>query len=78
MNLTLATAVPRATISFPWNIGGVLYLIYLLLEDPCTVGAALRGPALGRFSKYRVGDSRIIWEIQDKQLVVWVVRIGHR
>ena len=48
------------------------------LDDPRTVGAALRGPELGRFWKYRVGDFRIICEIKDDRLVVLVVRIGHR
>jgi mRNA interferase RelE/StbE len=47
-----------------------------LLDDPRELGAALRSTeALWR---YRVGDWRIIVEIQDRQLVVLVVEIGHR
>jgi mRNA interferase RelE/StbE len=28
--------------------------------------------------RYCVGDYRLICEIQDQQLVVWVVQLGHR
>jgi mRNA interferase RelE/StbE len=33
---------------------------------------------LGTFWRYRVGDYRIICEIQDDKLCVLVVEIGHR
>ena len=46
-------------------------------EDPRQVGKALSGP-LGDLWRYRVGDYRIICEIQDAALVVLVVRVGHR
>jgi mRNA interferase RelE/StbE len=48
------------------------------LDDPRTIGEALRGSKLGEFWKYRVGDYRIIAEIQDKLLIVYVVEIGNR
>jgi mRNA interferase RelE/StbE len=48
------------------------------LEDPRTLGEALKGPRLGAFWKYRVGDFRIICAIEDGRLTVLVVRIGHR
>ena len=48
------------------------------LDDPRSVGEALRGPVLGRFWKYRVGDHRIVAEIRDDVLVILVVRIGDR
>jgi mRNA interferase RelE/StbE len=48
------------------------------LDDPRSIGEALRGDALGRFWKYRVGDYRIIASIEDARLVVLVLRIGHR
>jgi mRNA interferase RelE/StbE len=48
------------------------------LADPRTIGEALRGSRLGEFWKYRVGDYRIIAEIQDKLLIVYVVEIGNR
>ncbi len=48
------------------------------LEDPRSIGEALHGEMLGRFWKYRVGDYRIICDIQDKVIKILVVRIGHR
>ena len=48
------------------------------LDDPRGIGEALRGPVLGRFWKYRVGDHRVIVEIRDDVLLILVVRIGHR
>lgn len=48
------------------------------LDDPRSLGAALRGDDLGRFWKYRVGDYRIIAEIVDREIRIVVVRIGHR
>ena len=48
------------------------------LDDPRSIGEALRGPRLGAFWKYRVGDYRIIAEIHDKVLKILVVQIGNR
>ncbi|MEW6116358.1 MAG: type II toxin-antitoxin system RelE/ParE family toxin [Nitrospirota bacterium] len=48
------------------------------LEDPRSIGQALKGAELGDFWKYRVGDYRIICDIQDNALVVLVLRIGNR
>ena len=28
--------------------------------------------------RYRVGDYRLICEIRDKELIIWIVDIGHR
>lgn len=28
--------------------------------------------------RYRVGDYRLICEIRDKQLIIWIIGIGHR
>lgn len=28
--------------------------------------------------RYRVGDYRLICEIKDSEVIVWIVRIGHR
>jgi mRNA interferase RelE/StbE len=49
-----------------------------LLEDPRNIGEALSGKELGHFWKYRVGDYRLICEIRDQEIVILVVRIGHR
>lgn len=46
-------------------------------ENPRTSGKALTG-SLGGMWRYRVGDCRVICEIQDSVLRVLVVRIGHR
>lgn len=48
------------------------------LEDPRSIGEALKGSKLGEFWKYRVGDYRIISSIEDGALYILVVRIGNR
>ncbi|MCZ7891193.1 MULTISPECIES: type II toxin-antitoxin system RelE family toxin [Agrobacterium] len=48
------------------------------LDDPRQTGVALQGSELGNYWRYRVGDYRIICDIQDHKLVVLVVEIGHR
>ena len=47
-------------------------------DDPRKLGEALKGPVVGRYWKYRVGDYRIICDLQDALLLVLVVRVGHR
>jgi len=47
------------------------------LEDPRTIGEALKGSRLGDFWKYRVGDYRIIASIEDNKVLILVVRIGN-
>jgi mRNA interferase RelE/StbE len=49
-----------------------------LLDNPRDIGEALAGAKLGNYWKYRVGDWRIICDIQDQRIVVRVVRIGNR
>ena len=49
-----------------------------VLEDPRSIGEALKGPRLGNLWKYRVGDYRIIAAIEDSALTILVVRIGNR
>lgn len=48
------------------------------LEDPRSIGEALKGSRLGDFWKYRVGDYRIISRIEDGNLLILVVKIGNR
>lgn len=48
------------------------------LDDPRSLGEALSGARLGSYWKYRVGDWRIICDIQDNRIVVRVLRIGNR
>lgn len=47
-------------------------------DDPRNLGAALKGPVAGRYWKYRVGDYRIVCDLQDGLFLVLVVRVGHR
>ncbi len=46
-------------------------------EEPRSMGKALTGP-LGSFWRYRVGEYRVICDIQDGRLRVLVVQIGNR
>ena len=55
-----------------------LYERVAQLEDPRSIGQALKGSRLGEFWKYRVGDYRIIASIEDSALLILVVRIGNR
>lgn len=48
------------------------------LENPRSIGQALRGSELGEFWKYRVGNYRLICKIEDDRLLILVLRIGHR
>lgn len=48
------------------------------LDNPRDVGEALAGATLGNYWKYRVGDWRITCDIQDRRVVVRVIRIGNR
>ena len=48
------------------------------LDDPRSIGEALKGSRLGEFWKYRVGDYRIISSIEDGALRILVVKVGNR
>lgn len=48
------------------------------LDNPRSIGEALKGSALGSFWKYRVGDFRVIASIEDLNVKILVVRIGNR
>ena len=60
------------------RIADFLYGRVLALEHPRQIGQALQGSKLGELWRYRVGDFRILCKIQDKQLVVLVIEVGHR
>ncbi len=47
-------------------------------DNPRRAGQALQGSELGNYWRYRVGDYRILCDIQDNRLVVLVIEIGHR
>jgi mRNA interferase RelE/StbE len=48
------------------------------LDDPRSIGDALKGSKLGELWKYRVGDYQVISSIEDGTLLILVVRIGNR
>lgn len=60
------------------RITGFLRERVALLDDPRSLGHALKGSSLGDFWRYRIGDYRIVCEIQDGALCVQVIRIGNR
>lgn len=62
--------LPRPIVKFPMRVAR--------LGDPPSIGEALRGPKLGELWKYRVGDYRLICDLQDNRLLVLVLRIGNR
>ncbi|MBR2207421.1 MAG: type II toxin-antitoxin system RelE/ParE family toxin [Synergistaceae bacterium] len=47
------------------------------LENPYSIGASLTGGLTG-YWKYRVGDYRLLCEINNEKLLVLVVKVGHR
>jgi mRNA interferase RelE/StbE len=48
------------------------------LDDPRSLGEALRGKLLGDFWKYRAGDWRIIADLDDGVMLITVIRLGNR
>ena len=49
-----------------------------MLDDPRSIGEALRGKDFGDFWKYRVGGWRIIADLEDGVMLITVIRIGNR
>lgn len=49
-----------------------------VLDNPRSIGEALKGSRLGLFWKYRVGDYRVISHIEDDVVRILVVKIGNR
>ncbi|WP_367874163.1 type II toxin-antitoxin system RelE/ParE family toxin [Luteolibacter sp. Populi] len=45
--------------------------------DPRSVGKALKGPLAGLW-RYRIADYRAICSVHDSQLVILVLKVGHR
>ena len=48
------------------------------LENPRSIGEALKGSRFNTLWKYRVGDYRIISSIEDNVAQILVVKIGDR
>ena len=51
--------------------------IFPLEREPRPVGAIKMSGSKNRY-RIRAGDYRVIYEIEDRRLVVLIVRIGHR
>ncbi len=47
------------------------------LNNPRQLGQALQGNFQG-YWRYRVGDYRILCEIIDNQMIIYVIEVGHR
>jgi mRNA interferase RelE/StbE len=47
-------------------------------DDPRQLGQAMRGSDFGEYWRYRVGDYRIVARLNDEELVIIVIRVGHR
>ena len=48
------------------------------LEHPRQISKPLTGVKLDEYWKYRVGDYRIICEIEDDNMRIIAIRVGHR
>jgi mRNA interferase RelE/StbE len=48
------------------------------LENPRSLGHALQGKILGNLWTYRMGDYRVVCEIQDSAVRILVVQVGNR
>ncbi len=49
-----------------------------VLSDPRSLGKNLKGPRMGEYWRYRVGDIRVICNIRDGQMKILVIEIGNR
>jgi mRNA interferase RelE/StbE len=48
------------------------------LDDPRSIGETLHGKELGNYWKYRVGDWRVIADLDDGVMLITVIRLGNR
>lgn len=60
------------------RIGSFLRERVAVLDDPRSIGEALKGSELGEFWKYRIGDWRLICKIRDQQILITVLSLGNR
>ncbi len=49
-----------------------------VLSDPRSLGKNLKGPKLGDYWRYRVGDVRVICNISDGHMTVLVIEFENR
>ena len=55
-----------------------LYSRVAPMDDPRAIGEALKGSKLGEFRKYRIGDYRIVCNIDEGLLLVTALAAGNR
>lgn len=48
-----------------------------MVQDPLRLGKPLHGEFKNLY-RYRVGDYRVIYEVRKQQVLVIVVKVGHR
>ena len=48
------------------------------IDDPRALGKSLVGPKLRAYWRYRVGNIRVICNIQDGEMCVLVIEVGNR
>jgi mRNA interferase RelE/StbE len=48
------------------------------LENPRSIGQALKGERFGEFWRYRIGDYRVVGRIEDVETRIVMLRVGHR
>ena len=60
------------------RITAFLRLRVASLDDPRQLGGPLQGAHFAGIWRYRVGDYRVLVDIQDQIVTVIVVGIGHR
>jgi len=48
-----------------------------VLADPRSLGKNLKGPKMGEYWRYRVGDVRVVCNMLDGQMTVLVIEIGN-
>ena len=52
-------------------------VINYLAEDPINRGEPLAREYQGLY-RYRFSDYRVVYEIKEKELVIFIVKVGHR
>ena len=55
----------------------ILNAISKLQKNPAAVGKGLEGKFKGKF-RLRVGDYRVIYWVNDEELTVYIIAVGHR
>jgi mRNA interferase RelE/StbE len=55
----------------------IIKKVEAVLSKNSRAGIALKGNFAGLY-RYRVGDYRVIYEIREKELVIIIVKVGHR